>query len=244
MKNLAQHTRKLHYGKYLYRITLYIPHVSWLRYSKQKEINSLYNSESYEEFLAKSSKRYKYSFITDDKWSKQRNRAVWNNRFIFYKLFNLIQEQKKINDFTVRLESDTIGFYLNSKELWETLCKQFKDYVDELSWPQEGTEHLLTKNIQIVKKYPYNMYKYKINLKRGIVNENVKNNFSDWIKQYPEFKTSDKTINAIERGYLNGNGKFLYSTNLKNVLLLQMFLGELTGNTTTYKLESEINGKQ
>ena len=76
------------------------------------------------------------------------------------------------------------------------------------------------------------------------MNENVKNNFSDWIKQYPEFKTSDKTINAIERGYLNGNGKFLYSTNLKNVLLLQMFLGELTGNTTTYKLESEINGKQ
>ena len=244
MKLVTQHTKKLLYGKYLYKASLFVPGVSWLRYSKEKNIDSLCTCESYEEFIAKNVPAYGTSFWpSSDNGLVIRNRKIWNSRFLLYKIATMIQDIKVKHDITIRLQDDTIGFYLNSKDVWENICRRFKDNVSELSWPEDTNVFSLTNGIELVKRYPHNKFKYKINLKSGIVSNDVKQNFQSWIEQYPEFKVSDKTLESLKRVYLDGNGKFLYSTNLKNVLLLQMFLGELIGKTTTYKLESKANGK-
>jgi hypothetical protein len=238
----AKHTNKLFFSKYAYRFVIKSPHISCIRYPEQKQITALFNSETYEEYLANAQYRKKMWRTWQD--TDVITKGLWKSRFVINKVFEFKEKyQNKHNDFTIRLESNTCGVYSNDKEMFENGCAIFKNEICELTWPK-NERHLkfLLDNPtnEIVEAYPYNKYRYRVNLRDKRLTTDQKENFKDWIKTYSNLKISDETLRRIKLGGYNLNGKFLYSTNKEMMLLLQLYLGDAIKSITEFKLEKDI----
>lgn len=239
----AQHTKKLFWGKYIYKVVLRIPKISVLRYGnlRQSFLTTLFNSETLEEWMAKGKMSYYYPQDENIRAKK----LLWNHRFELHKFVSLITKYKSEKvDIKFRFEGNTVSLCFNDQQVYDELIKSLSNVLDLISWPKnEHHRKFLVANplTEIVNEYPYGVYTHKINL-RGYkpLDKSTKENFADWIKNYPDFKVTDASLKQIKKGFI-GNGKFIYSTNTKDVLLLQMFLGDNIKDITTYKLEREID---
>ena len=237
----ANHTHKLFFGKYAYRVTIRCPHISGIRYPDSEHIANLFKVESYKEYVQ--SMKYRPSAIVAD-IENRKMRRTWESRFLIYKV--LTYKEKIANSgvkFTMRLESDTCGFYFNNEEVFNDMCRVFKDSLYDISWPKDSIHlnYLLSNPTnEIVNNYPHNKYQYRINLRNVIVPKAMREGFKDWVENYSDLKISETAIKSIESGGFNLNGKFLYSTNKEMMLLLQMYLGDAIKSITEFKLEKEI----
>lgn len=232
------HTSKLFFRKFLYKIELHIPSVCMLRYGNGDIMRTLFESETFEQFNRKVDRlpffNRKYNNV----------KTYWENRFRYHKLVKMRQELVDWEmDHQFRFESSKVGIYVNDHNQFERICRIFHDDVIGLSWPKnQNAVRYLRENPtnEIVDSLPHNKFRYKINLRNGKVPTQVKENFSDWIKQYPDMQITDIMAQKIRKGGYSLNGKFIYSTNTENMLLLQMFLGDLIKDVTEYKLTKEI----
>lgn len=234
----AQHTNKLFFNKYLYKATVYCPRIAFIRYPKDKVFSALTKSENFNEFLAKGGNTLK------NRWDQTRPKDMWENRFTIYKIMQMREKLYSQNtEFTMRLETSHCGFYLNDKDLFDDICKQFKDIVVDISWPTDekhGTYLLNNPTHEIVNNYPHGKYRYRINLRNKFLSSDVRQGFKDWIKNYPDLEITDITLNSIKNGGYDLNGKFLYSTNKDIMLLLQMYLSDAVKSITEFKLRKEL----
>jgi len=229
----VQHTKRLHWNKYLYKVTLYVPRVAWLRYNKNL-LSTLCNCETLLEWRQKNPLK-PVVWLTNDRQDDM-ERDLWENRFTLYKIAHF---RNNCDEHHVRLDDNKITYFTSNTEDYEQFCRLFKDFVIELQFPEEGKEHLLEEHVEYVEKFPHGKYKYKTYFKPYW--NSPREGFGEWIRQYPDIKITKQVIKTIERGYMP-NGKFFYSTNTDMMLLLQLYLGTQLGKTVTYKLESETNG--
>lgn len=238
----AKHTNKLFFSKYAYRFVIKSPHISCIRYPEQQQITALFNSETYEEYLTKAQYK-KRSWVTWED-ADMIQRGLWKSRFVINKILEFKEKYKNKNsDFIVRLESNTCGVYSNNKEMFEDGCAIFKNEICELTWPksEQHLKFLLDNPMnEIVEVYPYNKYRYRINLRDKRLSTDQKENFRDWVQTYGTLKITDDTLRKIKLGGYNLNGKFLYSTNKEMMLLLQLYLGDAIKSITEFKLEKDI----
>ena len=235
----AQHTSKLFYGKYLYKIGFISPRIALMRYPDNPLLLSLLESESYKEFVAKVG-------MSRASWWRADNSVIWKNRFNFFRMHS--SRQKLVNngvDHIIRFDSNTATFFLNDKSMWEHLVKIFQKDLCAIQWPKNTAhEQWLMNNPsgEIVSEYPHGKYKYKFNLRNKALAKNISENFADWIGQYKDMRISKSAQRRIKSGGYQLNGKFLYSTNTENMLLLQMYLGDAVKDITEFKLERDLNG--
>ena len=242
------HTNKLFWNKFTYKITLRIPSISNLRDLSKKDAEYLVTSDSYEQWMM-TRKRicpslYIPSYDKDaSEWIIKREKRLWKNRFVVYKLFEFLNEMSLQGiDFNKRIENDKISIAFNDEEYFNKGCSAFAHIISEIAWPKDQTiaNYLLANpDHEIVKKYPYRKFQYKINLRSYFRQARGKGEIKKWIKQYDGIKVSDLTLEELDKGFTT-NGKFLYVTDQKMMLLLELALGETIKSTTTYKLESEI----
>jgi len=245
----TQHTTKLFFKKYKYKAVVETPQTSFIRYANRKDIDSLFNAESIEQWGGvKNTLSYGYSSFslgTLHDWKTKSQRRIWDNRFTLYKLYNWLNENYDNQNHQIRNEGDKLAFFTNDKEKWESFCGAFKNNISELVWPKnEKHEQYLDNNPThiICKNLPYNKYRYKINLRGRVARQE---GFKEWIENYKgELKVSENLITGIKRGYYFSDGKFLYSTNAEMMLLLQMFLGDSIRSIQEYITEAELDGQQ
>lgn len=242
----TQHTNKLFWNKFTHKISIKIPFVSTIRYLSKDDLADLITAETFEVWMSKrkvrSSRTYFSSGISSivDHLTK-REKALWKNRFLLYKLITFLNDLKQHTEYTKRTEGDYFNLFLNDHEQFEKCCRLFPDNIRELVWPKDDNiaSYLLTNpKINVVKQLPYKKYKYKVNLKSYYYSEPKQ--IREWLANYDDIKISDTTISQLEKGRIT-NGKFLYVTNNKSMLLLQMYLGDIFRDITEFKLESEIN---
>ena len=240
----AQHTNKLFWGKYLYKVVLKLPRISALRYGvKYTTLNSLWNCNTLEEWLQQSASGFRYTY--PEERNLEAKKLLWKNRFELYKFVLLVNEynDQKV-DIRYRYEGDTAGIYFNESRIYNELVQKLTNIIDTIVWPKSDhhAKFLLSNpTTELVKEYPYKKYQYKICLRNyKSIDNSVKENFEEWIKNYPDFKISEMGLKQIRTGFVR-NGKFIYSTNTKDMLLLQMFLGDTIKEIINYKLEREID---
>lgn len=171
-----------------------------------------------------------------------REKKLWNNRFIIYKLINFVNELSFENvPFSKRVEGNNISLFLNDQNYFDKACKIFTTNVVELVWPkteEHGSYLLNNPTDEIVKQLPYKKYRFKANIK-GWFNIGTNLKIKEWLQNYSEIKATDLTLKELDDGFTT-NGKFIYVTDKKTMLLLEMYLGNILKDITTYKLESEI----
>jgi len=242
----TQHTNKLFFKRFKYKAVVSTPQTSFIRYASRKDIDSLFNAESLEQWGGvKDRISYGYSSFslgTLHDWQSKSQRRIWDNRFTLYKLYNWIQQHYNTEHHKIRNEGDRLAFFTNNKATWENFCGAFKNEIAELVWPKdEHHEDYFEKypNNIICKRLPYDKYRYKINLRGHVVRQD---GFGEWIKNYKgDLKASGSLIDGIKRGYYYSDGKFLYSTNSEMMLLLQMYLGDSIKNIQEYITEAELD---
>ena len=240
----ACHTNKLFYRKYKFKAVAKVPGCSFIRYANRDDIDRLFNSESIQEWGGtKYNLTYHYTFENEDlkDWRTNRTKAVWNNRFNLYKLYNWLNENYA-DHCKVRNEGDKLGFFTSDKETYESFLSTFKDSIIELRWPKNKThEEFLTNNPDAIvcSKLPYDKYRYKINIKLRGKNAN---GFGEWINNYKgEIKASEKLLQGIKKGYYYQDGKFVYSTDKDMMLLLTLYLGTYVQSVNEYITEAELD---
>jgi len=241
----AQHTNKLFWSRYLYKFTVRLPQISFLRYGKNKVFESLFKCETYEQWQSVQLKDvYRYRYMLNPDAAGKERLELWNKRFQLFKFVNFINKHK-INgvDLRVRYESDTASVCTNNKDLFDEGVALLTGDVIELFWPKSDkhSEFLVNNpHYEIVEKYPYNKFMYKVELKGyQRIDRAIIHNIDQWFKNYSSLQITKDALEQLKEGFM-ANGKFIYSTNEKDMLLLQMLLGNLIKRIVTYKLESEI----
>ena len=240
----ANHTHKLFFRKYAYKATIRCPRVAVIRYPDHQNLTFLSKAETFGEYCNLLRKTKQGFLLTTWDNETQHTKRLWEARFLIFKILSM--KEKLLNQgvsFTLRLESDTCGFYTNDAQSWNEVCRMFKDNIIDICWPKDNKHlnYLLTNPTnEIVKDYPYQKYQYRINLRSVMLPNSLRENFREWVNSYNDVKISDITINTVEKGGYTLNGKFLYSTNKKMMLLLQMYLGNAIKDITEFKLEKEL----
>ena len=205
-------TRKLHFGKYLYKLVLSNSLCSMFRTELQKGSTLSYAkekldelSEQYESDLPLTIVRYRsYSEISNEEYLDALT------------IFNVL---KKSSDYKVRTSYyRTLTIYSNDIDMLRSISDVMLTSNVELWEPSKLGIDLLTskQNIIIVDK-PTNMT-LKVTFKRG----NVNKDFAAWVKA-----NSDKcqigriTLNDIENdGFVYGNYMYIRDEKILNLLLL------------------------
>ena len=246
----TQHTSKLFYNKFTHKISLNIPHIAATRYMKKQTIEALLNCETYEQWISTrkltDKSHYMYIGVSDLQTNTERlvnrEKKLWKNRFTIYKLISFINELSLENiAFTKRIEGNNISLFLNDQKYFDKACKIFATSIVGLVWPKnevQGSYLLNNPTDEIVKQLPYKKYRFKANIK-GWFNTGTNLKMTEWIQNYSEIKATDLTLKELDDGFTT-NGKFIYVTDKKTMLLLEMYLGNILKDITTYKLESEI----
>jgi len=239
MKLQVNHTSKLFFKKFLYKVELNVPSICFLRYYNGNDImNAILSSETFDQFNRKVD-RLKYF---NRKY--QNVKTYWENRFAYHRFVKLRQSLIDWEDeHQFRFESNKVGIYVNDNNLFERICREFHNEVCSLVWPaNRNVIRYLRENPtnEVVDTLPHNKYRYKVNLRNGKVTTQIKDNFADWIRQYGDMHVTDIMLQKMRKGGYSLNGKFIYSTNKESMLLLQMFLGDLIKDVTEYKLTKEL----
>lgn len=132
-------------------------------------------------------------------------------------ILSLIQSIKKLQDYSIRVESPYINFYTNKAEDIEKLAKIESERIKYVSFPEPGTENTLEKGVIITKRLDYG---FRVTM--GPTRKNYKD-FLSWAKdkriKIP--KTCDRMLSK-EKAW---GGYYFYVKDEKLLTMVKMFLG-------------------
>ena len=220
----AKKTKKKFYNKYIYKITLDIPGTSALRWYDFQRLSDLCIAEP-------SSKR-------DYPWREKVLSDAINHKEVWIDLSVMINTFDS-KSFSKRIEGDSIDFYTNNYDLYDTIGKHFSKYVRFRFQPKEGTEQtLLNSNKEIfVNKLPYDKYQYRVYLKPHKLDSSARRTVANWLeKQVPNITFSQSIKDWIIRTEENWDRRYIHIIDEKNLLLLQLKSPQLVGKIFKYVL--------
>lgn len=215
MNKLRQcETKKLHYGKYLYKLALANPFAPWFRTEFQKDGTLK---------LAKS-KLDEYQLLYD--LGKPMYKSVYRSEMPisdseFLDAKDLYNELRSVSDYKIRVERWS-GFclYTNDKEFLLNLTNKMRVSAREFWEPKtESIDTLLNeKNIVLVDKVPEHPIKVTFNYKK------IDSSLSTWLLANKDKSTAGQTtINNISNGYASGN--YIFVRDERVLTMVQMIVG-------------------
>jgi len=170
--------------------------------------------------------------------------------------FTALQKQKLI-DFSntvspalaaghkVRVEMNTMSFYLLDSSTYESLVKDLKLYIQSVTVPDsnEDLERLNSKNhIIVCNKLPHNKYEYRLMLKENL-SEKAKESLVIWINNAgDEVSVPGKTDTWLrgDRSWIYD--PYIYAKSSKNLTMLSLILGSSIKRIYEYVLrDTQIN---
>lgn len=207
-------TRKLHYGKYLYKLVLANPFAPWFRTEFQKDgslkiIKS--KIEEYQEYYDRGQPMYRSIYRSEVEISKE--------EFLDAKdCYNAI---KTATDYKIRVERwHSFCLYSNDKEFLMNIANKMRISAREFWEPDTQNINALIneKNIVLVDKEVDHPIKVTFNYKR------IDPAFSNWLLSNKDKSTAGKkTIENISDGFAAGN--YIFVRDERVLTMIQMIVG-------------------
>lgn len=178
-------TNRKFYGKWLYKATLKLDGVALFRMKSLDEI---------EEFcLNETAPEHRYQV-----W----HRAFANKDFI-YDICSFLKTYDE-KSYSKRIERDSIDFYSNDKNFYNSISIKFENILAHRFEPNESTVDLLNQssNYITVKKLPKNRYNYRVYLLPHKMSNDIesKKKYINWLKnQSPKITCTP----AVEKWFIN-----------------------------------------
>ena len=207
-------TKKLFYGKWLYKVSYALPGASFVRHKAFDDLEEKINS-------IKSASHY-YKKVID-------NREELLTLTGFLKTLT-------IDSYDMRIETDIIDVYTNQESIFNTLVNTLPNKVRYAQKPDDPTGQALSdKKTILVKKYPQGRFKMRVYLKpHKMEDSDEKLRYISWIKGMPGISISE----AVERWFYatnwNWDRRYVLVDDDKTLLLLRLKNSNVVG--TVYNL--------
>ena len=215
-------TKKLHYGKYLYKVVLYNSQATIFRMEFQGKNLNYARSKLDDLHMAYHAAKQKDHMIKIFKvpWRLSYEEYVKTDHFFdAINLYRILKKYKK--EYKVRVEQSNASIYTNDRELVKTLINSLHTVVE--FWepdPQNIDTLSKNKNIILVDKTPKYRYKLTLGPAKGVPG------LAKWIDANPNLaKAGDK---AKREMYNNGfvKGYYFYVKNEKAMIFAQLLVGD------------------
>lgn len=213
-------TKKLHYGKYLYKVVMYNSLAPIFRMEFQKENFSYARSKLDECNIAYMEAFKKDPMVTHFilPWQRYYQETVRIDQY--FDAINLFRLLKTETDYKIRVEQATLIVYTNDRNFVKSLINNLKTVVEFWEPDPENIETLVNnKNIILVAKEPKYKYKLTFGKLKGVPA------LAKWIESNPSLaKAGDSTINSLyNEGYVKG--LYFYVRDNKALTLAQLMVG-------------------
>jgi hypothetical protein len=222
MKN-SKPTKRKFYGKWLYKITLRIPGIGFIRY---RNINDSID------FIVNNNHRELY-YISSSTVQK-----IYKHSKMILNFLNSLQTVSE-NDWGKRIENDNIDIYTNNKDFFDMLSKRFINETVHRFEP-EGDPNLLSDGgICVVNHYPHHRYQFKVFLQPHKLNGNQKRkqDFLDWLDtQGEKIHISQSVKDWFLTNIWNWDRRYMYIDNEQTLLMLKMRESQALGRIHKYVL--------
>ena len=190
-------TKKLFMGKYQYKIVLVCAGAAWFRRSNLDYAEQRLKGVD----LSKALKEWQYGIRTQEDLDYA---------------FDLLNIMRKLENYTVRVESVLLSFYSNSLKDIKQLANIDKNKVKYICQPEEYGK--LEKNTVVMPKVPYD---FKITLSKTQTNHST---FVDWAENNNKIKLTKTCIRDLRKDKSWG-GSYFYVNGDKTLLMVKMHLG-------------------
>lgn len=208
-------TKKLHYGKYLYKLKIQNQLAGIFRTELQRNGKLNYARTKLHDYLARLKRG---ELVTKSRWRSEtiiKPDTIFDANAIYLQL-------KNNNDYLLRCEYSTLIIYTNNRTLLLDIVAKLKTATSELWEPDPKTVEFLVNKSDIILTDSEVMFPFKITFGRKKANPSL----ATWIE-----KNGDKAqaghicMNNIRNGnYLQG--QYIYVRDENIVLLLQMIIGD------------------
>ena len=217
-----RYTKRKFYGKWLYKITVHEPGVSIFRQKALEDVIEFCDSNYSSSGAIHSTKDKAY------------------NHRINIKLIGEFLLKWQPNEWTKRIESDSMDIYTNNKELYDLAKIQLDNVITSLFEPSlESVNDLVDPANIVVKKYPHNKFRYKVYLlPHKIVNDiTVRNNYIDWIEgQSPRILISQAVKKWFVKTIWNWDRRYVLVEDHQTLLMLKLRNPDVIGRVYNYIL--------
>jgi hypothetical protein len=216
-------TKRKFYGKWLYKVTLSVPGIAILR--------SKTLTETIEFLESKEEEKIKNIFSIH-----QRAR---NNSKSIIKVCSFLKNLEETS-WTKRIECNLVDFYTNDLELYTNLCNKFQSILIHNFEPEKGMVESLNDQYTILtKKYPHNLYRYKVFLKPHKLKNDpeAKTQFVNWMSdQQDSILISDTVKNWFIKTEWNWDRRYVLVTDANTLLMLKLRSCDAIGKVYEYKI--------
>ncbi len=207
-------TKKLFYGKWLYKVSYKIEGCSFIRQKLFDDIDSSFDNL---------------------KITNIYHRKILNNR---EDLIRISSELKRLprESFDLRVETDIIDVYTNDEAIFSMLITVLPEKIRFAQKPQDPTgQQLSDKKTILVKKYPQEKFKMRVYLKPHKMSDpEEKESYLLWLKSVNGVSISD----AVETWFYNTNWnwdrRYILVDDEKTLLMLKLKNSNVIG--TIYNL--------
>ena len=220
-------TNKLFYKKWLYKVVINCPGLSYLC---RKGIGYIQDCDGTGDFG----------------WQNTRALIFKNKSSLLHIGFTL-EIILKDQIFQKRVEGGNLAVFTNSLTIVDQIQAQLKEYVKEVHKPvdEEHSKFLISnKSTVLCNELPHNKYRFKIYFKNGAIPHTFRENFLKW---YDKFDDGRIHVPKGTRDMLEGSksypyfyGQYFYAVDDKIASMAMMFLGEHLNKTEEHVLKSEI----
>lgn len=208
-------TKKLHYGKYLYKLKVTNQLAGIFRTELQRNGKLNYARTKLQDYVSKVKRG---ELVYKSRWRTEtliKPDMILDANSIYLQL-------KNNNDYLVRCEYSTLIIYTNNRKLLLDIVSKLKTGCPELWEPDPKTVDFLSNKTDIILTDTQVMFPFKITFGRKRANPSL----ASWIE-----KNGDKAqagpicMNNIRNGNFM-QGQYIYVRDENIVLLLQMIIGD------------------
>lgn len=207
-------TKKLHYGKYLYKLALANPLAPWFRTELQKDGNLKSIKAKIDEYQILydiGQPLYRTVYRTDVKITEE----------AFFDAKDLYESLLPRNDYKIRVERWS-GFciYSNDKDFLLDIASTMRESAIEFWEPDLDHVDILKKekNIILVDSNPE--FPFKITLK----SKKIDKNFAKWLEANTSIsKVGERTLENIKQGW--GGGTYFFVRDEKVLSMVEIIVG-------------------
>lgn len=152
------------------------------------------------------------------------------------KLYNFLSNLKA-DTYAKRIERNTLDLYVNDRDLYDSICKEFSDVVRFTFSPDPS---LLGQSGKIImsNKLPYDRYRYKVYLKpHRLCDSEERRQYLDWLEsQIPRVSITENVKTWFHKTNWNWDRRYMYVEDDATLLILKMRCSDALGSIYTYKL--------
>lgn len=217
-----KYTTRKFYNKWIYKITLLIPGISYCRYHLHDGKIDLFLDH-----ILPTRFRYATSVKAE------------SNKELIKRFCNHLVNYDKSN-YSIRVERDRVDFYSNDRNIYEQLYLEFADISIHRFEPEHGKEVLLESSGSkiLAKKYPHDKYQYKVFLQphKMIFDKILRTNYLNWLDSNQNIKISD----AVKAWFINTNWnwdrRYILVADSQTLLMLKLKNPDVIGKIYEYEI--------